>query len=71
MHALTNSEIAKRFARFLSVEEVSEAKGRDSSRRVSVRIDFDIFKLRHEGTEVEVSKVDSGKVGIFSDNSVE
>ena len=53
------------------MEEVSEAKGRDSSRRVSVRIDFDIFKLRHEGTEVEVSKVDSGKVGIFSDNSVE
>ena len=71
VHAFTNSEIAKRFARFLSVEEVSEAKSRESGRRVSVSIDFDIFKLRHEGTEVEVSKVDSGKVGIFSDNSVE
>ena len=71
MHAFTNSEIAKRFARFLSMEEVSEAKSRDSGRRVSVSIDFDIFKLRHEGTKVEISKIDSGKVSIFSYNSIE
>jgi len=71
VHAFTNSEIAKRFARFLSMEEISEAKGRDSGRRVSVSIDFDIFKLRHEGTEVKISKVDGGKVGIFSDDSIE
>ena len=66
-----NSEIAKRFTRLFSMDEISEAKSRDSSRRVSVRIDFDIFKLRHEDTEVEISKVDGGKAGIFSDDSIE
>ena len=53
------------------MEEVSEAKSRESGRRVSVSIDFDIFKLRHEGTKVEISKIDSGKVCIFSYNSVQ
>ena len=53
------------------MEEVGEAKSRDSGRRASVSVDFDIFKLRHEGTEVEISKIDSGKVCIFSYNSVQ
>ena len=71
MHAFMNSEIAKRFARFLSMDEISKAKIRESSRRVSGSIDFDVFKLRHEGTEVEISKIDSGKVSIFRDDSIE
>ena len=53
------------------MDKISNAKlGKDGG-GVGVRVYLDIFRFGQRSTEIEVSKVDSGKQFIFANNSVE
>ena len=53
------------------MDEISNTKlGKDGG-RVGVSIDFNVFRFRQISTKIEISKVDSSKQFVFTDNSIE
>ena len=53
------------------MDKISNTKlGKDGG-RVGVSIDFNVFRFRQISTKIEVSKVDSSKQFVFTDNSIE
>jgi hypothetical protein len=71
MHRFIDSEATERFPGGISVDEISDAKlGKDGG-RVGISVDFNVFRFRQISTKIEISKVDSSKQLVFTDNNIE